>query len=72
MTDRLTNLAAMQQWVRRIRVEAAQADDPDAALMRAHDLLGRRMSHLGEGISGSEGLTAFDLGEAQIALLAPL
>ncbi len=64
----------MRTWVEALRATAARRDDGEAFLMHWRDWLGARMSDLGgdEAPRGLEGLTAFDLGEAQIALARPL
>jgi hypothetical protein len=68
------NLARMRAWVEGMRERALAEPDPDAFLLGWHDWLGRRMSDLGadECPRHLAGLTAFDLGEAQIALRRPL
>jgi hypothetical protein len=70
---RARNLARMAAWVEATRAAALAGPDPQAVLMDWCDWLGRRMSDLGGGDCGRHlhGLTAFDLGEAQIALLRP-
>jgi len=64
----------MTAWVRQARLAAAAKPDAWAFLMDRHDWLGERMSELGGADANLHlrGLTAFDLGEAQIALLQPL
>lgn len=74
---RAANLRRMQVWVAHVRGVAARRADPQAFLMAHHDNLGRMMSALcgpadEAGAWALRGLTALDLGEAQIALLAPL
>jgi len=70
---RRTNLERMQTWVEAMREAAHAKPDPEAFLAEWEDWLGRRMSDLGDGCPRYlEGLTAFDLGEAQIALGRPL
>jgi hypothetical protein len=72
--SRQTNLARMRTWVQAMRATARDKPDPEAFLSEWQDWLGRRMSDLG----GADcprylaGLTAFDLGEAQIALAQPV
>lgn len=68
------NLARMRAWVGALRATAARRDDGEAFLMHWRDWLGRKMDELGgdEVPRGLEGLTAFDLGEAQIRLSHPL
>jgi hypothetical protein len=70
---RARNLDRMAAWVEATRAAALAGPDPCAVLMEWCDWLGRRMSDLGGGDCGRHlrGLTAFDLGEAQIALLRP-
>jgi len=71
--DRRTNLERMQIWVEAMRKTALSKPDPDAFLAEWRDWLGLRMSDLGDGCPRYlQGLTAFDLGEAQIALGQPL
>lgn len=72
MTPRDRNLAKMRDWIRAMRVNALKQDDPDGYLMSWHDNLGELMSHLPSDAKELEGLTAWDLGEAQIALIRPL
>jgi|HubBroStandDraft_6_1064221.scaffolds.fasta_scaffold16635_10 hypothetical protein len=72
MTSRDQNLAKMQAWIKAMRVNAAKQDDPDAYLMSWHTELGLLMSHLPSEATELVGLTAWDLGEAQIALIKPL
>ena len=71
--DRQTNLERMQIWVEAMRTTALAKPDPEAFLAEWRDWLGLRMSDLGEGCPRYlQGLSAFDLGEAQIALAQPL
>jgi hypothetical protein len=71
--DGRTNLERMQVWVGAMREAALAKSEPEAFLAEWRDWLGLRMSDLGEGCPRYlEGLTAFDLGEAQIALAQPL
>jgi hypothetical protein len=71
--DRQTNLDRMQTWVQAMRQTALAKPDPETFLAEWRDWLGLRMSDLGEGCPPYlVGLTAFDLGEAQIALAQPL
>jgi hypothetical protein len=71
--DRTTNLERMQVWVEATRGAALDKPDPEAFLAEWRDWLGLRMSDLGEACPRYlTGLTAFDLGEAQIALAQPL
>ena len=88
MTDlaaiRAENRAKMFAWVETKREQARAirdfdtgrnpkvATDPHDFLRGWHDDLGRRMSLLPSDVKGAEGLTAFDLAEAQTKLLAPL
>jgi hypothetical protein len=72
LTPRDQNLAKMQAFVRQMRINAAKQPDPDAFLMSWHTELGLLMSHLPSDARELEGLTAWDLGEAQIALIKPL
>ena len=71
---RQTNLARMQTWVQAMRTTALSKPDPQTFLAEWQDWLGRRMSDL----AGADcprylaGLTAFDLGEAQVALAQPV
>jgi len=70
---RRNNLERMQIWVEAMRQTALAKPDPEAFLSEWQDWLGRRMSDLGDGCPRYlAGLTAFDLGEAQIALGQPL
>ena len=66
------NFARMMAWVEATRAVAAARSDASEFLGDAHDWLGRLMSRLGGVDRHLRGLTAFDLGEAQIALLRPL
>jgi hypothetical protein len=71
--DRQTNLERMQIWVEAMREVALGRPDPEVFLGEWRDWLGLRMSDLGQGCPRYlKGLTAFDLGEAQIALAQPL
>lgn len=71
--DRRTNLQRVRVWVEAMRETALAKPDPEAFLAEWHDWLGRRMSDLGDGCPRYlAGLTAFDLGEAQVALGQPL
>ncbi|HLK25034.1 MAG TPA: hypothetical protein VKT30_10275 [Caulobacteraceae bacterium] len=73
IAERRTNLQRMRVWVEAMRDAAAAKPDPQAFLAEWHDWLGRRMSELGDGCPRYlAGLTAFDLGEAQVALAQPL
>lgn len=72
MTPRDRNLAKMQAWIVQMRVNALKQADPDAYLLSWSDELGILMSHLPSDAKELEGLTAWDLGEAQIALIRPL
>jgi hypothetical protein len=71
---RRRNLERMCAWVEGARAAAAARSDADAFLLDLHDRLGLKMSELGgaEAHRHLRGLTAFDLGEAQTALLRPL
>jgi hypothetical protein len=71
--DRQTNLERMQIWVEAMREAALAKPDPEAFLAEWCDWLGLRMSDLGDGCPRYlRGLTAFDLGEAQVALSRPI
>ena len=73
LSDRNANLERMHVWVKAMRDTARAKPDPQAFLAEWQDWLGLRMSDLGEGCPRYlAGLTAFDLGEAQIALARPL
>lgn len=72
MTPRDRNLAKMQAWIVQMRLNALKQADPDAYLLSWSDELGILMSHLPSDAKELEGLTAWDLGEAQIALIRPL
>lgn len=70
---RKANLAKLATWVRGQRITATTKTDPEAFLQDKADHLGRVMSLLGPGCHAAyRGLNAFDLGEAQTALLAPV
>jgi hypothetical protein len=71
---RRENLARMTLWIATTRATALARPDPDAFLADWCDWLGLRMSDLGgdDCNRSLRGLTAFDLGEAQIALMRPL
>ncbi len=72
-STRRNNLERIQVWVAAMRETALAKPDPEAFLAEWQDWLGRRMSDLGAGSPRYlAGLTAFDLGEAQIALARPL
>jgi hypothetical protein len=72
MTPRDQNLAKLTNWVASMRVNAAKQDDPDGFLMSWHDNLGELMSFLPSDAPELKGLNAFDLAEAQVALIKPL
>jgi hypothetical protein len=66
--------ARLAAWVEAKRGFAAARPDPDAFLMAWHDWLGGEMARLAEDETPVHlvGLTAWDLGQAQLALLRPL
>jgi hypothetical protein len=66
--------ARLAAWVEAKRGFAADRPDPDAFLMAWHDWLGDEMARLAEDETPAHlvGLTAWDLGQAQLALLRPL
>jgi len=71
--DRRANLERMRVWLEAMRQIALAKPDPETFLEEWQDWLGLRMSDLGDGCPRYlAGLTAFDLGEAQIALARPL
>jgi hypothetical protein len=66
--------ARLAAWVESKRGFAAAKADPDAFLMTWHDWLGGELARLAEDETPSHlvGLTAWDLSEAQLALIRPL
>jgi hypothetical protein len=66
--------ARLAAWVASQRGFAAGKPDPDAFLMAWHDWLGGELARLGEDEPPAHlvGLTAWDLSEAQLALIRPL
>ncbi|HEY3890208.1 MAG TPA: hypothetical protein VGL73_16650 [Caulobacteraceae bacterium] len=66
--------ARLAAWVESKRDFAAARSDPDAALMAWHDWLGGELARLAEDETPDHliGLTAWDLSEAQAALIRPL
>jgi hypothetical protein len=66
--------ARLAAWVESKRDFAAARPDPDAFLMAWHDWLGSELARLAEEDTPGHlvGLTAWDLSEAQAALIRPL
>jgi hypothetical protein len=66
--------ARLAAWVAAKRGFAAAKPDPDAFLMTWHDWLGGELARLAEDELPTHliGLTAWDLSEAQTALIRPL
>ena len=66
--------ARLAAWVESKRDFAAARPDPDAFLMAWHDWLGGELARLAEDETPDHliGLTAWDLSEAQAALIRPL